>query len=124
MIERIEKLGLTKSQAQIIEELVNIIDMQIHEVFEKDMNFVLTINDSNRDNRMGFSFSNLHRDKVFQMYIDIFFALKTNMKKTKRIDFTRKLVSGLLQNNEEKKACFYWLLDELHREDNVYRIKS
>lgn len=124
MIECIEKLRLTKSKAQIIEELVGIIDMQIQDVFEKDMNFILTINDPNMDNRMGFSFSNLHKDKVFQIYIDIFCALKMNMKKDNRIDFTRKLVSGLLQNNEEKQACFYWLLDELHDKNNIHGIKS
>ncbi len=124
MINSSKKSPLNKSQLNIVQELASHVDKQIHIVFERKMDFIITVNDPKKDKNIGFRISNLDSEEVFQAYVDNFRDLKNYLSKDVKIEFTRKLLSNILETTEEKKACFYWLLDELHGKDNVHSIKS
>ena len=123
MIDNLKKSHLTKYQQDIISELVSIISMQIHEAFEKDMHFVFTVKHTGKNKGLCFTVSNFDRKYTLQAYVDDFCALKNDLSKDDKIGFTRKLLSNILETTEEKKECFYWLLDQLDEKDNIHGIK-
>ena len=55
MLNCVEQLMLTQSQSNMIEKLANFIDKKVCDAFDKNMNFILTVNDPDKKIGIGFS---------------------------------------------------------------------
>ena len=124
MSDNAENLTLTKCQERLMQKLAKLVNEGVNNIFQRDISFILTVSDHKEDNFSGFTISNLDKENAFQIYVDIFCALKDNLNESVKKQFTCQLLSQMLTSDEEKKEAFYWLLNELHDNDNVYSIKS
>jgi len=108
-----DRLVLTKRQVSYLNLIRDSLEKKLKLVFEKKMSCIITINDPDLDKHIGYVFSNVDKNKVFQTYVDNFCALKKNMSKEDRVNFMIKFLSDMFQDDDEKKECFKWLLLEL-----------